>query len=64
MFAIANESIAPNEYIVPRKFTSRSRSTMPGSISRIGKVAEKKTSERQGVRSRGWSFRKNSGICR
>ena len=53
-----NESIAPNEYIVPRKSTS------PGRITRIGANPAKTTSESHGVLNRGCSRRKVSGSCR
>jgi hypothetical protein len=42
-FAIANDSIAPNEYIVPRK------SIRPGASVSTGNKPEKQRSESQGV---------------
>ncbi len=57
-FAIANESIAPNEYIVPRK------SILPGSSVAIDRTPEKQSSDSQGVLKRGCKRRKTSGIWR
>ena len=56
--AIVNDSIAPNEYIVPRKLT------LPGSSTAIGIAAAKTISDSHGVLKRGWSRRKTSGSCR
>ena len=56
--AIVNDSIAPNEYIVPRKLT------FPGRRTAIGIAAAKTISDNQGVLKRGWSRRKTSGSCR
>jgi hypothetical protein len=55
---MVNESIAPNEYIVPRK------STCPGSSVRIETNPANTTSESQGVFSLGWSRRNASGSWR
>ena len=55
--ATVKESIAPKEYIVPRK------STFPGSSTRIDTKPAKTTSASQGVLKRGWSFRKAPGSC-
>jgi len=52
------ESVAPNEYSVPTKFTS------PGRITRIGATPAKRTSASVGVLKRGCSRRKRSGSCR
>ncbi len=54
-FAIANESIAPKLYIVPRK------SILPGSRVRIESSPEKKISDSHGVLKRGCRRRSRSG---
>ena len=56
--AIVNESIAPNEYIVPRK------STLPGSRTPIEITPANTISDSHGVLKRGCSRRKTSGSCR
>jgi hypothetical protein len=53
-----NESIAPNEYIVPRKVV------LPGSNVRIENSPAKTRSESHGVLKRGCRRRKASGSCR
>ena len=56
--ATVKDSIAPNEYIVPRK------STFPGSSTRIETKPAKTTSASHGVLNRGCSFRNAPGSCR
>ena len=56
--AMVNESIAPNEYIVPRK------SVLPGSSTSIGITPAKTKSEMYGVLNFLCSSRKTSGNCR
>ncbi len=57
-WATVNDSIAPNEYIVPRK------STLPGSMTRMETKPANTTSASQGVLNLGWSFRNAPGSCR
>ena len=56
--AIVNESIAPNAYIVPRKFV------WPGRMTAIEAIPAKTTSASHGVWKRLCSRRKTSGSCR
>jgi hypothetical protein len=55
---MANDSIAPNEYIVPKK------SSCPGSRVAIETSPAKTISEIHGVLNRGWSRRKTFGSWR
>ena len=57
-WAIVNESIAPNEYIVPRKVV------LPGRRTRIEMSPPKTISEIHGVLNFGCRWRKTAGSCR